>query len=117
MEPLKLNLDDLRVESFITTPEVEESKGTVRGFATEQFDCSHLQTHCGPECETNVDECTGQPCFETGDTVNCGNCDPNFTQDPNCTYDVNWQCYTQHWMCDNSYYPPWCNTSECTAFC
>jgi hypothetical protein len=70
MRKLKLNLDQLTVDSFGTAP-VDEKKGTVHG---EQCTC---QTACTcPGCPTCYASC-GATCM-TG----CGSCD---SQDPSLT--------------------------------
>lgn len=48
MEKLKLNVEDLRVQSFVTD-EVDEQKGTVQGQEVAAAR-SRFFTHC---CETN----------------------------------------------------------------
>lgn len=55
MSKKKLSLDDLKVESFQTTPDAEgPEKGTVYGFAyTEETACA------------TSDCCTGQTCAQT----------------------------------------------------
>ena len=103
MNKIKLNLDQLEVESFDTTPtSVGRSRGTVYGFHAETLnncftvnytDCEVCQTEpagctqsesclgtCIPECPTN-ESCNGT-CFEAGcQSANCESvgCE-NFTQ-------------------------------------
>src|SRR5262245_61761073 len=81
MKKLRLNLDDLKVESFATTPEANGQRGTVFGQTVYETDCgttcSVPATECeGPNCTLGV-ECTGVGCTEligcSGDT-HCGNC-------------------------------------------
>ena len=81
MKKLKLNLDDLRVESFETvSAKGKTRKGTVMGYKewfTEEA-CTFLQQEtCGPgqtggECVTqyvSCEDCTGFTC-----TAECGGC-------------------------------------------
>ena len=75
MKKLKLDLDDLKVESFETTPEVSNSRGTVVGYGFNTFgrcETFDLLT-CFEPCETNT---CGHTCANTcantcGST--CGN--------------------------------------------
>lgn len=50
MRKLKLNLEDLKVESFETTTESSDARGTVFGYSTtgNQIDCG---------CDTTPDTC------------------------------------------------------------
>ena len=60
MEKIKLNLDDLRVESFESTA-ASDVRGTVEG--REMFDTSS----CGTLCERS--HCISGPCCSTGDLL------------------------------------------------
>jgi hypothetical protein len=73
---LKLQLEDLRIDSFTTTP-VEKAKGTVFG---EQCTC-YTQCTC-PGCPTCDASCNGTcagtcgaSCNGTCNATNCGTCD------------------------------------------
>lgn len=71
MKKMKLSLDDLKVESFQTTPEESNDKGTVVGYIT---------------CDLTLCEECGVGCGAT-QTPSCnGTCDPscNGTCDPSC---------------------------------
>ena len=71
MVKLKLNLDELSVESFPTTANGEPPRGTVRGAMFESFN----RTDCG-SCEGET--CEGATCF-----TSCGSGAP-----PQCTCPV-----------------------------
>ncbi len=60
MKKLKLSLDDLEVESFETTPEIADTKGTVVGYGGG--------TAWGETCVASECGSCGGTCFET-----CGN--------------------------------------------
>jgi hypothetical protein len=66
MEKLKLNLDDLKVESFDTTPMLaDQSKGAVYGYDTQQVSCEPTPgapTCYGPTCYAL---CTWDACGAT----------------------------------------------------
>lgn len=73
MKKLKLNLDDLKVESFATTPEAPDRAGTVHAYDDPTPTC--IDT-CGTGC--TCDTCT--MCYTcatncTCETVVCGTCD------------------------------------------
>jgi len=65
MKKIKLNLDDLRVESFHTTPEAETTRvGTVFGLGDrplESLACFSGMLTCGDRCYTDV-SCGGATC-------------------------------------------------------
>lgn len=54
MQKLKLDLDDLQVESFATVPDIERGgRGTVKGYSTstESWTCSPYGANtCGMGC-------------------------------------------------------------------
>lgn len=54
MEKIKLNLDDLRVESFQTGPDSASSRGTVHGLVTN----TELENCTGPDYNTCAAGCT-----------------------------------------------------------
>ena len=103
MKKLKLNLDDLKVESFETVPESLAAKGTVKGaddhtvpgYNTCNLTCQGLPTcDYGPTClGTCPSACTcGSGCF--GSCITCGG---NWT----C-----WQtggCPTCNYWCEETY--------------
>ena len=60
MEKIRLNVDDLRVESFQSTP-ASEVRGTVEG--QEMFDTAS----CGTLCERS--HCISGPCCSTGELL------------------------------------------------
>jgi hypothetical protein len=71
---VRINLQDLKVKSFFTTPGIPRDAGTVRGL------CDQTETDC---TATNCDYCTtytedggpgasGWPCGDTA--TNCTNC-------------------------------------------
>lgn len=64
MEKISLNLDALLVESFDTTSDMEQPRGTVRGAeASEATDCLFT---CGHSCEVTCgDSCHGSCIGET----------------------------------------------------
>jgi len=79
MKKLKLNLDDLKVESFETTPETEKRRpGTVYGFVpvfTEAESC--LPVNCNDPggsgtCETQNPGCATYPAGMCHNTYNPG---------------------------------------------
>ncbi len=88
MKKLKLDLEDLSVESFATTPEPRAEGGTVFG---QQCTC-YTQCTCPgcPTCDASCNGTCGGTCDAScngtcGDTCNCptgdyscaGDCDPN----------------------------------------
>ncbi len=81
MKKLKLDFDDLKVESFETTDGPPGGHGTVRGYASEScggtcyLNCTYQEScagTCEPYCITN-ESCEGT-CFEQHCTNNtdCG---------------------------------------------
>ena len=67
MKKLKLNIDDLKVESFETTKNFKNVQGTVKGYRPTwegTCDCT------GGTCYT-VDDCTGVTCNPTCDEDTC----------------------------------------------
>ena len=68
MRRLKLDLDDLRVESFETTPEIGDTKGTVLGYGATDWG----NTCAASECGTCVGTCFGGSCVGTC-AGTCGN--------------------------------------------
>jgi len=78
MEKLKLNLDDLKVESFDTTPmQNNQSKGTVYGYNhTQEVGCIiSFNGTCAPQLTCGL--CTGQ----AGCSAYCGTEGCQNTQD------------------------------------
>ena len=68
MKKIKLDLDDLKVESFDTTPEDRErEQGTVFGYFTCPTICSCVDT-----CENTCDDtCMGPTCNIVCSTAIC----------------------------------------------
>lgn len=86
----KLILEEIRVESFATTPADAERRGTVQAHATVAFDTCE-----GPSCQYGT--CHPQLCGtesrgqETCDYT-CGNNYGCATVDPRCTYGGVYMC-------------------------
>ena len=78
MKKLRLQLEDLRIDSFQTTP-VQRVKGTVRG---EEDPCT-CPTRCAtctcPDCNTCWESCNGS-CYESCN----GTCGGGETCDESC---------------------------------
>ena len=77
MRKLKLDLDQLTVDSFDTNPSDGTRRGTVEGF-------SHL---CGP---THIDPTCFVSCESCNDT--CGTCDPSCASCVSCYNTCNNTC-------------------------
>lgn len=75
MHKLALKLDDLRVQSFDTTPATRAGRGTVLGRESD----THDEVACGGATNASCDTCescdTCDPCTQTF-------CDPTDTADP-----------------------------------
>ncbi len=70
MKKMKLSLDDLKVESFQTTPEVAGEEGTVVGYITCDLTVCN---ECGPGCgSTRQASCNGTCAASCN-----GTCDPS----------------------------------------
>ncbi len=122
MKKLKLNLDDLRVESFATTPGVSGKPGTVFG-QEYTFETCAPQNTCDPQQMSCVG-CTGSltcgACNPTStcwwqetclQTCNCGmthECVTGLATD--CPGETNCPPYTQEYTCT-----PSCTDAGCTA--
>lgn len=77
MEKLKLNLDDLKVESFDTLPEqMQHFKGAIYGYGlSDHSPCNTDQNTCAPFHTCGL--CTGQNTCNNLCTGGCtGDCDP-----------------------------------------
>lgn len=87
MKKLKLNLDDLQIDSFITTPELPAARGTVYGHISENDACPSARGCTNPSirtCPTDADTCNIDQC---GISAVIGNCSVAFclTQNqPSC---------------------------------
>ena len=58
---IKLNLEDLQVESFEPLPAQVANNGTIRGYESLDPTCqSNCQTACASECATCVQECDSE---------------------------------------------------------
>ncbi len=67
MKKLKLNLDDLKIESFETTPELT-GRGTINGHASASCGCTNtdITQECTEACDPPVpskDTCTNCTCL------------------------------------------------------
>lgn len=98
MNKLKLNLEDLAVETFATTPEAQQGSGTVFG----QNHCTcHTQCTC-PGCPTCDASCNGT-CGATCD-VSCNGtcyatCAGGNTCADTCYYSCNGYCNSYDLSC------------------
>ena len=131
MKKLKLNLDDLRVESFATTPDATAPPGTVFGQDTEDTICNTqcgtctCGNTCGNTCANSCGQCTGggEGCGGSGLGTLCGSCqswlatDPCGCWTPSCgfTYCPNAGC-TQYGYGDTCDYET-CYGVTCTCNC
>ena len=91
---LKLNLDDLKVESFVTTPDATQGRGTV--FGQMQTESCVVCTAGTCQCPTLAgDTCQYPPCGGggTGEGPTCAatqcTCGEETCQFPSCG-DTNW---------------------------
>lgn len=105
MGKLKLNLDDLKVESFVTTPGQHPGRGTV--FAQ---DLTQEETFCWTcqNCLTEGDTCG---CTAVGCQTNEYTCNHGLTY--TCSTDPNGDCAPLSWgpdTCQGS-----CTDNGCTA--
>lgn len=88
MKKMKLDLDDLKVESFETTAESQDGEGTVYGYITQDLtqcgDCTNFLCEptnnrtcgstCGPTCGNTCGNTCPSTCNNTcGSTCTCGN--------------------------------------------
>lgn len=109
MKKLKLDLDNLRVDSFDTTPaEGNGGRGTVFGHAESfQYGCTDGAScdSCAGSCGTCEASCCGtcNTCY-----TNCGTCP--------CDYSCNGSCYSCGGSCDYSCGGT-CDQYDCTARC
>ena len=102
MAKLKLNLDDLRIKSFETTPEVQGASGTVHGMSA----CGN--TACG--------QCTNLTNFGGGcgnGTYGCLNSDAA-NQTVACNY-WTWGCFSPPQCAPNYPNTYGCSTLTCGA--
>jgi hypothetical protein len=106
MSTQKLNLEDLNVETFSTSPDEASSEpGTVRGYASNYVGCTDMCNDSYGGCSGAG--CTGETICETCDgcnTLSCGyytgcdvlptcdTCDTQFTADdtPRCNEQGTW---------------------------
>ena len=108
MKKLKLNLEDLRVESFQTTPDDPWlARGTVRGYG-DTPECTTNPVTCEVTCNTACAQ-PGCPTYQCGGTewTNC---------DPSCGPT---QCYTDcgEYTCGGEYTCPGICTTEGETTC
>jgi hypothetical protein len=59
MKKIRLNLDDLKVESFVTTP---ESEGVVKGYSCPTCDGPTCAATCPATCPQTCDTCPWSEC-------------------------------------------------------
>jgi hypothetical protein len=118
MKKFKLDLDDLRVESFATTPEPTAQGGTVFGYETTiEITCA---TCAGCETGTNATDGCNTQCGGTEYTVCWGECG-GATQDLQCSancftvrYDCTWHPEDQRCGTNPIAYPTWpCDQNNC----
>jgi hypothetical protein len=102
MNKLKLNLEDLAVESFSTTPEAQKENGTVFGQQCTCFTqctcpgCPTCDATCNGTCAATCNaSCNGTcggtcaaSCNGTCDGWTCVNCG-GYSDDTRCTGDLN----------------------------
>lgn len=103
MKKLKLNLDDLKVESFATTPSHLGEPGTVFGQSAaitcqghqtcNGGGCTDIGTTCAPTCNG-----MGDGCSDTGtDMSACGGCNwTNSCPGHTCNCGLTYNCNTGH---------------------
>jgi hypothetical protein len=98
MKKLGLTLDDLRVDSFETSPAEGNSRGTVRGYVTNYREATCDATNCGP-CDTN------QGCGT--EWMICGTLQCDYTVGYSCGGTCGQStCYGDSCVCWTS--PPYC---------
>jgi hypothetical protein len=102
MKKLKLDLDDLRVESFSPTPEPPERRGTVFGQESENCTWDDWQT-CAVQCPESEIETNFSGCCMGGTDETCWNsanyCDESCEPDCTRTTDVYPQCTDPEHIC------------------
>ena len=89
MKKLKLNIDDLKVESFETSNIFSENYGTVKGFECNGVNSSGGPSHdetCPFSCRNSCQNSCGGSCGPTCNGDTCGSCDP--------TCGISCDCYT-----------------------
>lgn len=78
MKKLAMKLDDLRVDSFVTGPEMDDRRGTVQGHAKDSNTCPPPSEWCGSfECTGLCsamcsDQCTFTADYQCMETANVG---------------------------------------------
>lgn len=114
MKKLKLDLDDLRIDSFDTTPAFgERQRGTVVGAAPETYYGCNSEGETCDTCRTCNDTCwytCGVSCGGTCNTcyTNCGTCPGQWTCDVTCCGSCG-TCDTCDYSCGGS--------CDCTSTC
>jgi hypothetical protein len=115
MKKLKLDLDDLRVDSFDTTPAAAAGeRGTVhgqypetyRGCNTDEETCDSCFGSCGDTCGYSCNGTCGtcaESCNGTCNTcyTNCGSCPGQWSCDPSCYSCCDTCDYSCGGSCDN----------------
>lgn len=117
MGKLKLNLEDLKVESFATTPDARARRGTVFG-QTHLPDCN--TQGCTEGCTMANDTCIGPTCGESCAGWGCGSapCTQEQTCPDTCNHGATYacatvtdcNCFTNGYTCDDT-----CTSQGCTA--
>lgn len=82
MGKLRLNVEDLKVESFDTLPEVAGQAGTVFGYMMQTTGCPSCGTNC-QDCETNDTQGGGECQLWYTCNVTCNDCTTECAN--NCT--------------------------------
>ena len=100
MAKLKLDLTDLKVESFDSTPDDGPPQGTVFGLGST-WGLSTCANSCGDSCQVFCSY-NNQSCYGSCDTV-CIDCETR-------------GCETQAWTCDGSTCASTCSSS-CGGTC
>ena len=82
MKKLKLNMDELKVESFETSTIESQKNGTVKGFATQEvtrcFVCTEIGDTCDSTCIGTCDPTCPNTCVNTCQ-LTCFTCIGHYT--------------------------------------
>jgi hypothetical protein len=99
MKKIRLDLDMLSVESFRTTDDGADARGTVQAHIppfTEGRECESIDVCTNYNCQTQYD-C---PCTCVTDCGTCGATQCGTCYDPSCGYTYCGTCETQCGTCD-----------------
>jgi hypothetical protein len=120
MKKLRLDLDNLKVDSFATTPDAERLRGTVHGQDTEYAYCTGYFTCVGQgDCHSyeatclGNDTCEGLGCGDTN-SLRCGGADTtacSYWNQETCNFGT---CGCASWAAcasENTYDCGTCNTT------